>query len=106
MPLDNQILATCEIVKVVTNRGRQQIPFPELNDNLNSKNMDSAYAEITGWPGYRPTPLISLDNIARHCDVAAVVYKDESQRLGMKSFKALGALMPLQTCCQAGVNGD
>ena len=90
MPLDNQILATCEIVKSVANRGHQQIPFPEFSDNLNGKNMDSAYAEITSWPGYVPTPLISLDKLATHCGVRSVVYKDESQRLDMKSFKALG----------------
>ena len=81
MPLDNQILATCEIVKIVANRGHQQIPFPEFSDNLNGKNMDSAYAEITSWPGYVPTPLISLDKLATHCGVGSVVYKDESQRL-------------------------
>jgi diaminopropionate ammonia-lyase len=90
MALDNQMLSTCEIVKAVANRGHQKIPFPEFNDNLNSKNMDNAYFEITGWPGYIPTPLISLDKLASHCGVASVFYKDESQRLNMKSFKALG----------------
>jgi len=90
MALNNQMLATCEIIKVVANRGHQQIPFPEFNDNLNSKKMDSAYLEIAGWPGYTPTPLISLDKLASHCGVASVFYKDESQRLDMKSFKALG----------------
>ena len=101
MPLDNQILATCEIVKIVANRGHQQIPFPEFSDNLNGKNMDSAYAEITSWPGYVPTPLISLDKLATHCGVRSVVYKDESQRLDMKSFKALVALMLLPILLQS-----
>ncbi len=90
MALHNRMLATCEIVRAVANRGHQRIPFPEFNDNLNSKNMDNAYAEIKGWPGYIPTPLISLDKLASHCGVASVFYKDESQRLDMKSFKALG----------------
>ena len=90
MALNNQMLETCEIVEVVANRGHQQIPFPEFDDNLNSKNMDSAYAEIRSWPGYIPTPLISLYELARYCGVASVFYKDESQRLDLKSFKALG----------------
>ena len=90
MALDNLILETCEIVRVVANRGHQQIPFPEFDDNLNSKNMDSAYVEIMSWPGYIPTPLISLNKLAEHCGVASVFYKDESQRLEMRSFKALG----------------
>ena len=90
MPLDQQIFAKCKIVKAVANRGHQPSAFPEFDDNLNSHNMDKAYAAISAWPHYHPTPLISLDKLADFCGVAAVYYKDESQRLDLKSFKALG----------------
>ena len=90
MPLDQQTFAKCKIVKAVANRGHQPSPFPEFDDNLNSHNMDKAYAAISAWPHYHPTPLISLDKLADFCGVAAVYYKDESQRLDLKSFKALG----------------
>ena len=77
MPLDKQIFATCEIVKIVANRGHQQIPFPEFSDNLNSKNMDSAHAEITSWPGYVPTFNITGQiSYSLWCEIG--VYKDES----------------------------
>lgn len=42
-------------------------------------------------PGYRPTPIRSLPGIARRLGVRSVHVKDESTRLGMPSFKILGA---------------
>jgi len=42
------------------------------------------------WPSYKRTPLRSLDAVAQSLGVAALLYKDESGRLGLRSFKALG----------------
>lgn len=42
-------------------------------------------------PGYKPTPLISLDGLANELGVKAVLIKDESNRLGLPSFKLVGA---------------
>jgi diaminopropionate ammonia-lyase len=42
-------------------------------------------------PGYMPTPLRELPNLAFRLGLGAVFVKDESQRFGIKSFKALGA---------------
>jgi diaminopropionate ammonia-lyase len=39
---------------------------------------------------YRPTPLRSLNELARDCGLASIALKDEGARLGLKSFKALG----------------
>nr|WP_294508180.1 diaminopropionate ammonia-lyase [uncultured Rhodopila sp.] len=47
-----------------------------------------ARAAITAWPGYAPTPLHDLPNIAP--GVAVLRIKDESGRFGLGSFKALG----------------
>jgi diaminopropionate ammonia-lyase len=41
--------------------------------------------------GYRPTPVRDLDVLARELGVAAVLVKDESDRLGLPAFKVLGA---------------
>lgn len=57
---------------------------------LNEKGFQAAKAEITTWPGYAETPLVSLDKYARKLGVKAVYYKDESTRFGLDSFKALG----------------
>ena len=49
-----------------------------------------ARAEIASWPYYAPTPLHSLAALAGESGLAAIHYKDESQRFGVRSFKALG----------------
>jgi diaminopropionate ammonia-lyase len=42
-------------------------------------------------PDYLPTPLLSLPAVAKRLGVAKVYLKDESWRLGLPSFKMLGA---------------
>lgn len=49
-----------------------------------------AVAEITTWPGYRPTPLVALPGLARRLRVGGIQYKDESGRFGLGAFKAVG----------------
>lgn len=46
-----------------------------------------AKATISSWPGYEPTPLLALPDIA---GVAEVRIKHEGDRFGLGSFKALG----------------
>lgn len=63
---------------------------PRQSAVLNRDAFALARAEIAGWPGYSPTPLVALPDIARAAHVGAVHYKDESGRFGLGSFKALG----------------
>ena len=42
-------------------------------------------------PGYAPTPLVSCPGLAAELGVGTVWVKDESWRLGLPSFKMLGA---------------
>lgn len=44
-----------------------------------------------GLPGYAPTPLVELATLAAELGVGRLFVKDESQRLGLPAFKALGA---------------
>jgi diaminopropionate ammonia-lyase len=57
---------------------------------LNQAGFDAAYGEVRCWPGYEPTPLLALPALARRLGLAAVHYKDERGRFGLRSFKALG----------------
>lgn len=57
---------------------------------LSLEEADLARSTISAWPGYAPTPLVDLPDIAGEAGVAAVHYKDESGRFGLGSFKALG----------------
>lgn len=42
-------------------------------------------------PGYEPTPLVEAPSIAARAGVGRVLVKDESNRMGLPSFKILGA---------------
>jgi diaminopropionate ammonia-lyase len=44
-----------------------------------------------GLPGYAPTPLLEVPSLAEQLGVGRVLVKDESNRLGLPAFKALGA---------------
>jgi diaminopropionate ammonia-lyase len=57
---------------------------------LNQAGFDQAREAIAQWPGYAPTPLHDLPALARAFGIAKLRYKDESERFGLKSFKALG----------------
>ena len=50
----------------------------------------AARAAITGFEGYRPTPLHRLDGLAGTLGIETLWLKDESGRFGLGSFKALG----------------
>ena len=57
---------------------------------LNLSAFEQAKREITSWPGYHPTPLRRLSKLASAARIAEILYKDESGRFGIGSFKALG----------------
>jgi len=42
-------------------------------------------------PEYKSSPLVSLPNLARSMGLGSIYVKDESPRLGLKAFKAMGA---------------
>ena len=52
---------------------------------------DEVVAFHQSLDGYAPTPLVSLPFLADELGVARVLLKDESSRLGLPAFKALGA---------------
>ena len=63
---------------------------PELRAILTRAEGLAALAEIETWPGYCPTPLHELPGLARRLGIDRLWYKDESERFGLGSFKALG----------------
>ena len=66
-------------------------PYPdELLEIASLEQAATARNEISRWPDYHATPLYRLGSIARQIGVRGILYKDESQRFHLKSFKALG----------------
>ncbi len=57
---------------------------------LSLSALAKAKREITSWPGYRPTPLRHLTKLAVAAGIREILYKDEAERFGIGSFKALG----------------
>ncbi len=78
-------------IKILKNHNKLNIAYPSFLTNVSNKTLnEQAYNEITKWAGYSKTPLLELDKLAKKLAVAKIYYKDESQRFGLKSFKALG----------------
>jgi diaminopropionate ammonia-lyase len=109
----------CPPARVVENAARVPLdaPYPAaLRAILCHEAAARARHEIAAWPGYAPTPLHALPDLARAAGVARIWYKDENERFGLHSFKALGgayavfALLAHErvttvTCATAGNHG-
>jgi diaminopropionate ammonia-lyase len=57
---------------------------------FNKEDAIQAEIDIHNWPNYKPTELHKLNDLAKHCRVSSIYYKDESTRFELKSFKSLG----------------
>lgn len=66
----------------------------------------AAEREISGWPDYRPSPLYGLAELAATCRVAAIDYKDEGDRFGLGSFKALGGAYAVRSLTRRAAQGN
>jgi diaminopropionate ammonia-lyase len=58
---------------------------------INEAVFQVAWRAITGMRYYCPTNMSELGDLARRLGVSTILYKDESTRFGVGSFKALGA---------------
>ncbi len=79
---------------------------PELSAILNAKAHELAFQEISSLEGYGPTPLLELGGLARRLGVRSLWYKDESTRLGLGSFKALGGIYGVFRALRDAAGGD
>ena len=64
---------------------------PAVRPELIPAPVPDAAAYHEALPGYRPTPVRDLPELAAELGIAAVRLKDESERLGLPAFKVLGA---------------
>ncbi|GGX54472.1 diaminopropionate ammonia-lyase [Tateyamaria omphalii] len=78
---------------------------PVIQDTLPRAGFDRAEAEITTWSGYHQTPLTDLPGYARSLGLGAIHYKDEGQRFGLGSFKALGGAYAVLRVIQRTISG-
>ncbi|WP_028092279.1 pyridoxal-phosphate dependent enzyme [Pseudodonghicola xiamenensis] len=81
----------------------QQRGLPAL-DAIPAPSIDAArpMALIRRCPAYAPTPLCPVPGLASRLGVAEVWVKDERSRMGLGSFKALGAAYVIASDAEAG----
>ncbi|MCK0104241.1 diaminopropionate ammonia-lyase [Pseudohalocynthiibacter sp. F2068] len=81
----------CPFTLVLNSGASSEADWTEVQDAiLNDNAFDAARQTISTWPGYTETPLHELPALAQAAGVASISYKDESERFGLGSFKALG----------------
>ena len=56
------------------------------------KNTSAAHNLLNSIAGFAPTPLLELKALSTELGLAQIWVKDESQRLGLNAFKAVGAV--------------
>ncbi len=76
----------------------------KILDICDENNVIDAYKTISGWKGYEPTPLISLNKLSRKLKLNNIFYKDESKRFHLKSFKALGGAYAVEKAASKNKN--
>ena len=67
------------------------LPFP-----AGPEAAREALVSISAWPQYTPTPLLTLQGMAKKLGCGKLLYKQESERFGLGSFKALGGAYAVQ----------
>lgn len=82
-----KIIAAVFFINPAVRDGPWGMPASRL---LSLEEHEAARREITAWPGYAPTPLRRLDGLSAALGVGRLWYKDEGERFGQGSFKALG----------------
>ena len=81
-------------------------PYPNrLKPIIGLEAHRDAYAEISSWPGYQPTPMRAAPNLASELGLESVWVKDESDRFGLGSFKALGGAYGVRQVMKEGEGG-
>ena len=76
----------------------------QILKSLSKKEIDDAYLSIKEWDAYSPTPLINLNKLSHELNLNKILYKDESKRFDLKSFKALGGAYAVQKISKGDKN--
>jgi diaminopropionate ammonia-lyase len=72
-------------------------PRPHLMHALGRQGRSAAEIQLKACPKAAPTPLHLMTSLAHSLGIAGLVIKDEGQRLGLGSFKALGGAYAVMT---------
>ena len=80
-----------ELLKWVHNTKSRDVNYTkEKLLRFQEKEMKEVYDFHKSLPGYKATPLVELDDLAKYYGVQKLWLKDESKRFGLNAFKVLG----------------
>lgn len=80
-----------ELLKWVHNTKSRDVNYTkEKLVGFEEKKMKEVYDFHKSLPGYKATPLVELDDLAKYYGVQKLWLKDESKRFGLNAFKVLG----------------
>ena len=80
-----------ELLKWVHNTKSRDVNYTkEKLVGFEEKEMKEVYDFHKSLPGYKATPLVELDDLAKYYGVQKLGLKDESKRFGLNAFKVLG----------------
>jgi len=69
----------------------QELSFSDgAEKSISAMGMKTARQCVSKWDGYQVTSLTPLPGLAKELGISSLVYKDEGDRFGLGSFKALG----------------
>lgn len=83
-------------------RGQPDVLSGLEHTSFPSVNADAPSRLLLRCPRAARTPLVSRRDLADHCHVGEVLIKDERDRMGLGSFKALGAAYVIACDAEAG----
>jgi len=94
-------------MKVITNphRGKGIPALGITPDRKVSSDVTSVLDLLSACPKAQPTPLVALDTLADKLGIKALHIKDERQRMGLGSFKSLGATYAIAKAAVRANNG-
>jgi diaminopropionate ammonia-lyase len=87
-------------------RGSGLATIPGLPDGPVSTDIDAARALFSKCPASAGTPLCAMPALAAAAGVGRIEIKDERNRMGLGSFKALGAAYAIAKMAMARAGGD
>lgn len=93
------------MVKIIDNPWRAGALPERISDRVPSIDAEAVAALLAQCPVHAETPLVDASELATDAGVAAVWIKDERSRMGLGSFKALGASYVIARDA-AAVGGD
>nr|MBP8031537.1 pyridoxal-phosphate dependent enzyme [Acetobacterium sp.] len=91
-------------IALITSPADHQNPNRSVTPHLAPAAVAAVRRFHQSLPGYQPTPLVALPELAQKLGVAGIFIKDESHRFGLNAFKGLGASYAMATIIAATVN--